>query len=129
MPNWLVIILVVFAALALALALGGGIVVSRRRHREEPAFEASLAEANRALAAAHAQDNGWEPAALREAARLAFEDERPDESIRAMSLVQVVDLPGIQEDEAVFRVVTDDGAVHHLTLGRTEHGWRPDRLT
>jgi hypothetical protein len=129
MPDWVVIVVVVLAVLVVALAVGGGIAVSRRRRSEEPAFEAGLEEANRALAAAHAEDKGWEPAGLREAARRAFEDERPGVSVRAMSLVQVVDLPGVQQDEAVFRFETGDGAVHHLTLGRTERGWRLDRLS
>jgi hypothetical protein len=128
-PDWLIIVLVVLGALVLLLALGGGLAVGRRRRRDEPAFEARLDEANRALAAAHAEDKGWEPGALRDAARRAFEGERPGTTVREMTLVQVVDRPGVHEDEAVFRFETEDGAVHHLTLGRSEAGWRLDRIS
>jgi hypothetical protein len=123
MPTWLVIVLVALALIVIVLALGGGVAVTRRRHRDAASFEVQLEEANRALAAAHAQDKGWEPEALREAARRAFEVERPGVEIRDMALVQVVDRPGIEEDEAVFRFETADGNVRHLTLDRSSQGW------
>jgi hypothetical protein len=123
-PAWLEILLVALAAIALLLALGGGIAVSRRRRREARTFEAQVDEADRALAAAHAEDKGWEPQALEEAARQAFARERAGVEIRDMTLVQVVDPPGVEDDEAVFRFETTDGGVHHLTLRRTADGWR-----
>ena len=130
MPTWLIVLLLVAAALVVLLALGGGLAVSRRRRRETPAFEARLEEANRALAEAHAKDKGWEPGALHEAAQRAFAGERPGSTVREMTLVQVVDRPGIEEDEAVFRFETSEGAVHFLTLGRTARGgWRLDRMS
>ncbi len=124
MPAWLEILLVALAAIALLLALGGGIAVSRRRRREAPTFDARVDEANRALAAAHAEDKGWEPGALQDAARAAFERERAGVEVHDMTLVQVVDRPGIEEDEALFRFQTADGGVHHLALHRTADGWQ-----
>jgi hypothetical protein len=123
-PTWLVILLVALAAIALLLAIGGGIAVARRRRREAPAFDARVDEANRALAAAHAEDKGWEPGALREAAQAAFERERPGVEVHDMTLVQVVDRPGVEEDEALFRFQTADGGVHHLALHRSADGWQ-----
>ncbi len=111
-----------------AFALAGGIAVARRRREQAPAFEGRLVEANRALAAAHAQDKGWDAGALRQAARRAFEVERPGQTVRDMQLVQVVDPPGIERDKAVFRFETEDGAGHELTLGRTPDGWSLERI-
>jgi hypothetical protein len=123
-PAWLEILLVALAAIALLLALGGGIAVSRRRRREALTFKAQVDEANRALAAAHAEDKGWEPGALLEAAREGFARERAGVEVRDMTLVQVVDRPGVEDDEALFRFETADGGVHHLALRRTVDGWQ-----
>jgi len=127
-PTWLVIVLLVIVGLVVALALAGGVAVARRRREQAPAFEGQLVEANRALAAAHAQDKGWDAGALRQAARRAFEAERPGHTVRDMQLVQVVDPPGIERDKAVFRFETDDGGQHQLTLGRTPDGWILERI-
>ncbi len=115
-------------ALVVLLALIGGIAVARRRREQAPAFEGQLIEANRALAAAHAQDKGWDAGALRQAAGRAFEAERPGHTVRDMQLVQVVDPPGIERDKAVFRFETEDGGAHQLTLGRTPEGWILERI-
>ncbi|CAN5601676.1 hypothetical protein BH20ACT18_BH20ACT18_12930 [soil metagenome] len=127
MPTWLVIVLLVIVGLVVALALAGGVAVARRRREQAPAFEGQLVEANRALAAAHAQDKGWDAGALRQAARRAFEAERPGDTVRDMQLVQVVDPPGIERDRAVFRFETEEGGAHELTLGRAADGWRLER--
>ena len=123
-PTWLIIVLAAVVVLVVVLAVAGGIMVQRRRVRELPEFRAQVDEADRALAAAHAKDRGWEPEALRERARAAFASERPGVGVRDMQLVQVADPPGLEEDRAVFRFETEDGAVHHLTLGRSVDGWR-----
>jgi len=127
-PTWLAILLLGLVALVVLLALAGGIAVARRRREQAPAFEGQLVEANRALAAAHAQDKGWDAGALRQAARRAFETERPGHAVSDMQLVQVVDPPGIERDKAVFRFETEDGGAHELTLGRAADGWRLERI-
>ena len=74
--STITVIIIVGVLLVIVLAIGGMIVVARRREAGEAGFEASLEEVNRQLAAAHAQDKGWEPAACSAAARRAFADQR-----------------------------------------------------
>jgi hypothetical protein len=128
MPTWLIILIAVLVVLIVVLAIGGYVLVQRRAREREPELKARVAEADRRLAEAHAADKGWEPAALREAARRLFEQERPGVALRDMQLVAVEDKPGIEEDLAVFRFETDDGQVHYLTLGRTGEGWRLEKI-
>jgi hypothetical protein len=113
--------IVVVAVLAL-LAIGGAIA-GARRHRN---VEAAIDEANRALAAAHAADKGWEPTALSEAARREFESANPGVAVRDQALVQVVDRPGTDQDRAVFRFITDDRE-ERLTMGREDGRWVADQ--
>ncbi len=53
--------------------------------------------------------------------RAAFA-ERSEAEIRDLQLVQVVDKPGTEDDQAVFRVVTDHGS-EHLHLDRHGDTW------
>lgn len=112
-------IVVIAVLVVLALLAVGGAIAGARRHRN---IEAAIDEANRALAAAHAEDKGWEPGALRDAARRAFESANPAAVVRDQALIQVVDRPGTDEDQAVFRFVTDDGE-SRLTMGRVDGSW------
>jgi hypothetical protein len=121
MSTLAIVVVAVVAALAL-LALGGMLANARRRRALEPRLEASLDEVNRRLAAAHAEDKGWERGALEAAALRAFAERRPGEEVREHVLVQVVDRPGTDEDRAVFRVGSDAG-VSYLTLGRRGGEW------
>ena len=121
MPTWAIIVLAVFGAL-LVLALFGGLAASIRNRRRRKRFGSSLDEVDRSLADARATDRGWERGVLEAAARRAFEAERPGAEIHELTLVQVVDRPGTEEDKAVFRVVATDIRVH-LTLGRVGGEW------
>jgi hypothetical protein len=120
--DTLEIILVVAAVLLALLALGGYVAQKRRMERREPRFEADLRQVNEDLAAAHAQDRGWERSALEDAARRAYADQRAGAQPQDMALVQVIDRPGTDEDKAVFRFVRD-GREEHLTLGRQDGAW------
>jgi competence protein ComGC len=120
--STLTVIIIVVVLLVILLAIGGMVVVARRRRAGEAGFEASLEEVNRQLAAAHAQDKGWEPSALNAAARRAFAEERVADEVREESLIAVLDRPGTDEDRAVFRFVTDAGTFL-LTLGRKSGEW------
>jgi hypothetical protein len=120
--STLTVIIIVAVLLVIVLAIGGMFVVARRRRAGEAGFEASLEEVNRQLAAAHAQDKGWEPSALNAAARRAFADQRVADEVREESLIAVIDRPGTDEDRAVFRFVTDAGTFL-LTLGRQGGRW------
>jgi Tfp pilus assembly protein PilE len=113
----LAIVLIVLAVLILLLFTGGYVANARRRTAERAALHARVQEADRHLAAAHAEDKGWERSSLEAAARAAFA-ERHGVQPRELNLIQVVDRPGTDEDEAVF---SGDG--HELVLGRRGGSW------
>ena len=121
MPTWLAIVLGAFLALIIILALGG--IYARRRQLAagDDHFKASLEEVNRQLAAAHAADRGWAREGLEAAAREAFVTQRGAEPAD-LTLVQIVDRPGTDEDKAVFHV-SADGREERLTLGRANGDW------
>jgi hypothetical protein len=119
--NALEIVIVVVVLLIVVLVIGG-IVASGRRHRaDDPALRIELEAANEALALARATDKGWERSLLEEACRAAF-GQRSAAEIRELQLVQVVDKPGTEDDQAVFRVVTEHGS-EHLHLDRRGDTW------
>jgi hypothetical protein len=120
--STLAIVVVVVVAVLILLALGGIAANARWRRAGAARFEASLDEVNRQLAAAHAEDRGWEPRALEDTARRLFAQERPGEEVREQALVQVIDRPGTDEDKAVFRFITARGTAY-LTLGRRSGQW------
>jgi hypothetical protein len=126
--TWVIIVIVLVAILALLVI--GGVVANARRTRSPEAiarFAEDLEKVNRQLAAAHAQDKGWAPDTLDAAARAAVQEARPDATLEDVTLVEVVDRPGTEEDKAVFRVVTDQGDAL-LTLGRRDGGWVSEGL-
>jgi hypothetical protein len=117
------IILIVLAVIVLLL-IAGGLAANARRYRQEGGeLHAELEAANRALALAHAQDKGWDRTLLERAAQEAFA-ERSAAPVTELQLVQVVDRPGVEDDQAVFRVVTDHGA-EYLHLDRHGEAWVP----
>jgi len=114
------IVLLVVAVLAV-----GGILARRRQlAATEGRFDANLAQVNTDLAAAHAEDRGWEPSGLNAAARAAWAEARPGTEPGELTLVQIGDMPGTDDDKAVFRSTA--GA--RLTLGRRNGAWVLDRL-
>jgi hypothetical protein len=101
----------------------GGYFAQRRRLRAtEGAFRESIEQADQDLAAAHAADNGWDRDRLEAAARRVFAERHPGHDVDALMLVQVIDNPGTEADEAVF-VVTGGGHQHRLVLGRHGDDW------
>jgi hypothetical protein len=122
MPTWLLIVLIVL----LVLIVGGALARRAQLARTRPAFDSLLERVNRDLAAASAQDRGWDRDTLEGAARRVFEQQRaaaPDNLI----LVEVLDRPGTDQDQAVFRV-EHGGRAHRLTLGRDAGDWVLERL-
>jgi hypothetical protein len=99
-----------------ALAVGGALAQRRRLEATEGRFEANLERVNDDLAAAHAQDKGWDPDRLDTAARrgVGAARQRPGEP----KLVAVVDRPGTEDDKAIFEVGS-----RRLTLGRHGDDW------
>jgi type II secretory pathway pseudopilin PulG len=120
------IVLLVVIVLIAVMVTGGYIASNRRAAARERKLLDQLQTADSALAQAHAEDKGWDRALLEAAARDAVTERFAGAQVRAMHLVQVVDRPGIEEDEAVFRVVTDGGE-QDVRLGRREDGWAPIR--
>jgi hypothetical protein len=115
--DLLAIILIVLAVIVVLLAVGGYVANSRRRESEGAALHARAQEADQHLARAHAEDKGWERTTLEAAARRVHA-ERHGAEPRELQLVQVVDRPGVAEDEAVFEA---DG--ERIVLGRSGDGW------
>ena len=113
------IVLLVLLVLVVALAAGGAIAQRRRMERNTGVFERELESVNRDLAAARAEDRGWERRTLESAALEAYETERPDAAAPPLTLVRIVDRPGTDEDKAIFRAGSDE----ELTLGRRQGAW------
>jgi hypothetical protein len=108
--------------LVILLAIGGYIAITRRTQASTHDLLAEVRRADEALAAAHAEDKGWERTGLEAAARSAYAEAHGDDEVRELHLVQVVDRPGTDDDQAVFRVVTDSGE-RTLVLGRRDGAW------
>src|SRR3954447_7569757 len=109
MPLWLIIVIVVLIVLA-----AGGIYARRRQlARTRPAFERSLTRVDRDLAAAAAADRGWDRDRLEAAARQVYAEQHDGAQPGTLTLVEVLDRPGTDEDEAVFEA---DG--QRVVIGR-----------
>ena len=117
----LAVLIIVLVVILAVLVVGGLIANARRTRAEEPELQERLQEADRSLAAARAEDRGWERALMETAVRQAFAERSPVEP-RELLLLQVLDRPGTEDDEAVFRVVTDAGA-EDVRLVRRAGDW------
>src|SRR3954463_2861370 len=117
MPLWLIIVVLAIVVLAV-----GGVIARRRQlARSRPAFERALKQVDRDLAAAAASDRGWDRAHLEAAARRISAEQlgaEPEE----LTLVEVIDRPGTDEDQAVFEV-SAGGRHHRVVLGRRGGDW------
>lgn len=120
-----VVLLVVVGVVAL-LGLTGFLAARRRDESQRAVTDERIRAANSALAAAHAADEGWDPAALHAAALDAARAAGiSDPSAVGLSLVSVDDQPGVANDRATF-VVADGERTHEIVLGRTTEGeWLP----
>jgi hypothetical protein len=121
MDPWVIVVLVVVGVLVL-LFVGGFVANARMRREGEGSLAARIAEADHHLAAARAEDRGWDPALLEAAARFAFMARRPGEEPESLDLVQVIDRPGTDEDRALMRV-TYAGGAEEIELARTGDRW------
>jgi len=110
-PAVIILLAVLFA--------GGYIAVARRTVALSDALKGRIESADAALADARAEDRGWERSTMEAAARDAV---APREVI-ALHLIQVVDRPGTDADEAVFRAEHSDGDATTVILGRRDGAW------
>ena len=119
MPTWLIIVIVVL----ILLAAGGVLARSQQLKRSRPAFERNLAQVERDLVAAAAADRGWDRQHLEAAARRIGTEQLGSEP-EELTLIEVLDRPGTDQDEAVFDVRAG-GQRHRLVLGRKDGDWIP----
>jgi Tfp pilus assembly protein PilX len=112
-PTWLIIVLVVL----LVLAVGGAVARAMYQRRTEGQFHKQLEQANHDLAEAAAADRGWDRATLETAARRCYAEQAGSEPPEMM-LVEVLDRPGTDEDEAIFMV-----GDRQLRMGRSGGEW------
>jgi hypothetical protein len=123
------IVVVAVVAVLLLLAVGGAIANARRRRAGDPGFRARLERADHDLAEAYATDRGWERGRLEQVARRAWASEGGGTGEDAeLRLLEVTDLPGTDEDMAVFHVRSGDRSAR-VTLRRTGQDWRPEHVT
>ena len=120
--STLAVIALVVGILLVLLFVGGLIGAGRRARSLDDSLRERIAAANGALAQAHALDKGWERDTVEAAAREAFAQQHPGETVEELHLVQVIDRPGTDSDEAVFTLRTA-GGVRTLTLGRRDGSW------
>jgi hypothetical protein len=119
------LVLLVLLVVVVILAAGGYMAMTRRTHERDAALQRELAQAEDALAQAHALDKGWDRAALEAAARAVAAERFGDGVVGTPQLVQVIDRPGVDGDQAVFRIESSDGREHRFTLGRGGGHWGP----
>jgi hypothetical protein len=120
--SLLAILIIAFVVLAVVFFIGGFIVAGRRRESRDAELLTSIKSADEALAQARAGDRGWDLDALQAAARAAYVSRHDGRDPERLHLIQVIDKPGTEEDEAVFRCV----AGHHredVVLGRDGDRW------
>ena len=118
------IVIVVLVVAVLVLGTGGYIAMKRRTQARDGKLVEQLQKAERALAKAHAADKGWDPAVLQAAARAVADKRYGAARVTDLKLVQVIDKPGTDADQAVFHVQTADGE-ETITLGRASGAWGP----
>jgi hypothetical protein len=120
--STLAIIIVAFLAVDLILFVGGFIIAGRRREARAGHLREQIEAADHALAQARAGDRGWDLDVLQSAARAAYASRFEGREPEQLHLIQVVDKPGTDADEAVFRAV-DGQREEDLVLGREGGQW------
>ncbi|MGZ6694325.1 MAG: hypothetical protein ACXVFL_01660 [Solirubrobacteraceae bacterium] len=114
-------IILILVVILIVLIVGGLIASGRRGDADRLELRRRTQDADRALAEARAEDRGWERSTMEDAVRRAFAERSPIEP-RELLLLQVLDRPGTDDDEALFRVITDAGA-EEVRLVRRAGDW------
>src|SRR3954462_8543988 len=119
--TWQVVVAIVVGVVLLLFILGL-VATTRMRGARDRSLDEQISAADNARAEARALDRGWDPTLLESAARTAFATRRPGVEPDRFDLVQVVDLPGTDEDRARMRVTIAAG-VEEIELQRTGDTW------
>jgi hypothetical protein len=114
-------------ALLVVLFVGGVVAARRRAQARDADLRAKIAAADRALAAASAQDRGWDRARLEAATRGALERERPGWDYDTLHLILVDDKPGTDQDRAQMSASGHDGDVS-VVLVRHGDEWIAEQV-
>ena len=120
--STIAIVLIALGVLLVALFIGGLIANERVQRARAEHLREQIETADQALAQARAGDRGWDLEVLQAAASEAYASRSGGRAPEQLHLVQVVDRPGTDADEAVFRAI--DG--HHeqdVVLGREGGQW------
>ena len=120
--SLLAILIIAFVALAVLFFIGGFVVAGRRRDAHESKLLAQTTAADEALAQARADDRGWDIDVLQTVAREAYANRFEGREPEKLHLIQVVDKPGTEADEAVFRAI-DGHREEDVILGRQGDRW------
>jgi len=120
--SLIAILIVAFVVLAVVFFVGGYIAAGRRRDAREGELLAQIQAADEALAQARAGDRGWDLDVLQSAAREAYANRFEGREPEQLHLIQVVDKPGTEADEAVFRAI-DGHREEDVVLGREGDRW------
>jgi hypothetical protein len=120
--SLLAILIIVFVVLAVVFFIGGYIAAGRRRDARDAQLLAQIQSADEALAEARADDRGWDLEALQSVAREAYASRFDGRQPEKLHLIQVVDKPGTDADEAVFRAI-EGHREEDVVLGREGDRW------
>ena len=104
------------------LGVGGAFAVAARNRARADTLTEEVQRANDLLAAARADDRGWDLQAMLAVARTELADRAPAFKDESLHLVEVIDKPGIDGDRAVFRAHAGRDAVE-IELARRESSW------
>ena len=119
------IVLIVIAVVLILLFVGG--YVASRRHTEN--WSEHVAQAERALEAAFATDQGWDRDLLHSAVRDALGSHKPGWEYTDVHLVGVEDRPGVEEDRAQLVAVGQDGETRVVLSREPDGGWRVESVS
>lgn len=111
------IVIIAIVVVLLVLVVVGALANRRRREAEDLELRERALLADRHLALAIADDKGWERGTLEQAARDAYA-QRHGSAPSELMLIKVVDMPGVDADEAVFHA---DGS--EIVLSRRGGAW------
>jgi len=115
---WLILALLI---VLVVLVVGGIFARNRQLASTRPAFERALAQVERDLVAAAASDRGWDRSLLEAAARRIVL-ERFGSEPEELTLVEVIDKPGTDADQAVFDARVG-ASRERVVLGRADGEW------